>query len=280
MNKSTLNQKVILYICHILLAFIVLFPLLFALTSSFRPLEEIFKYVSPVTWKSFIPTTVTFDAYIQLFTERGFGRVLFNTIFVTVVTVFFAVIFNSMAAFAFAFFRFKGSSFLFFIVILTFLVPFEIIAIPLYNVVDFFGWINSYKALIIPGIANGLVIFLYRQFFLGIPISLIESCRIDGASWLRVYAQIVMPLSKPVSVTAGLLVFIFQWESFLWPLIATRTHEYKLIQVAMGDFTTELGTYWNEMFAAVIISVIFPVVVLLLLQKYFIQGVSTSGSKE
>ncbi|PLS09666.1 carbohydrate ABC transporter permease [Neobacillus cucumis] len=281
-KKSTKNKskKILLYIVHTVLAFVILFPLFFAIVSSFRPLEEIFKYVSPISWKTFIPTQITLDAYINLFTERGFGKIFFNTLYVAILSVVFSIPINSMAAFAFAKFEFKGKSVLFVIVLITFMIPFEVISIPLYSLVDQLGWIDSYYALIVPGLANGLVIFLYRQFFMDLPNSLMESARIDGASWWTIYWKIIMPLCKPVTVSASLLIFVFQWESFMWPLIATRSDNYKVIQVAMSDFVTEHATFWNEMFAASVLSTIVPVILILTLQRYFVQGIVGTGSKE
>ncbi|WP_248930039.1 carbohydrate ABC transporter permease [Paenibacillus hamazuiensis] len=270
----------LLYVIHTILGLIVLLPLAFALVSSLRPLDDIFRYMSPVSWKTFVPVHITMDAYVSLFVERGFGRIFFNTFYVSFVTVLFGLIIASMAAFAFVYFEFKGRSLLFFLVLLTFMIPFEVIAIPLYSLVDQLGWIDTYSGIIVPGLANGLVIFLYRQFFLDLPKALIESARIDGASWSRIYAGIIMPLCKPVTVSAGLLIFIHQWESFMWPLIATRSKDYKVIQVALSDFITEFATYWNEMFAGAMIAVIIPVIVLLPLQRYFVNGIANTGSKE
>lgn len=274
------RSQIPLYITHIVLALIVLLPLAFALVSSFRPLDEIFKYMSPVTWKTFLPAHFTWDAYLSLFTERGFGRIFFNTFYVSFVTVIAGLLIGSMAAFAFAYIDFRGKNVLFMLVLLTFMIPFEVISIPLYSLVNKLGWVDTYAGIIVPGIANGLVIFLFRQFFLELPRSLMEAARIDGASWTRVYAMIVMPLCKPVTVSAGLLIFIQQWESFMWPLLVTRSKEYKVVQVALSDFITEYATYWNEMFAAAILSVIIPVLVLLPLQRYYVHGIANTGAKE
>lgn len=275
-----LTSSAYVYVIQTVLALIVLLPIAFALVSSFRPLDEIFKYLSPVTWRTFWPGDITFEAYENLFALRGFGRTFFNTFYVSALSVIFGLLVGSMAAFAFTAFDFIGKRLAFFVVILTFMLPFEIIAIPLYSFVNKLGWIDSYSGLIIPNIANGLVIFLFYQFFQDLPKSLIESARIDGASWFRVYSQITMPLSKPVTVSAALLIFIHQWESFLWPLIAVRSKEYKLIQVALSDFVTDIMTYWNELFAAVVLSIIVPVIVLLPLQRYFVEGIANTGSKE
>lgn len=233
-----------------------------------------------MTWKTFWPGNVTIEAYENLFALRGFGRTFFNTFFVSAACVIFGLLVGSMAAFAFSAFEFAGKKPAFAIVILTFMLPFEIIAIPLYSFVNRLGWIDSYSGLIIPNIANGLVIFLFYQFFQDMPKALFESARIDGASWFRVYSQITMPLSKPVTVSAALLIFIQQWESFLWPLIAVRSKEYKLIQVALSDFVTDIMTYWNEMFAAVVLSIVVPVILLLPLQRYYVEGIANTGSKE
>jgi multiple sugar transport system permease protein len=169
------------YLIHLLIGIVVLLPLAFALVSSFRPLEEIFRYISPVSWKTFLPLNITFEAYVNLFKERGFGRILFNTFYVSIVKVLFGLIIGSLAAFAFVNFEFRGKKFLFLLVLITFIIPFEVIAIPLYSLVDKLGWINTYTGIIVPGIANGLVIFLYRQFFLDLPRALSESASIDGA---------------------------------------------------------------------------------------------------
>lgn len=268
------------YLLQLITAFLILFPLLFAIVSSVRPLNEIYKYVSPVTWKTFFPTQVTFEAYANLFLERNFGSVLFNTFYVAFVTVIFGVLLGSMAAFAFAKFQFRGKQALFGLVLLTFMIPFEVIAIPLYGLVNQLGWVDTYYGIVVPAVANGLVIFLFRQFFLDLPDSLLESARMDGASWGRIYASIIMPLSKPVTVSAALMLFISQWESFMWPLIATRSKQYKVIQVAMSDFTTEHATIWNEMFAASVIAFLIPTLLLLPLQRFFIQGVTNTGVKE
>ncbi|MFK4301653.1 ABC-type glycerol-3-phosphate transport system permease component [Paenibacillus sp. RC254] len=141
---------------------------------------------------------------MSLFTERGFGRTLFNSFFTAMAEMLFGLLVGSMAAFAFAFFQFRGENAMFVLVLITFMIPFEMIAIPLYSLVDQLGWMDSYTAIIVPGIENGLVIFLYRQFFMELSPSLTEAARLDGASWFRIYTKIIMPLCKPVTLSAGL----------------------------------------------------------------------------
>ena len=160
------------------------------------------------------------------------------------------------------------------------MIPFELISIPLYPIVMRWGWINTYWALIVPTIANGIVIFLYRQFFSGIPDNLIEASMIDGFSWWGIYSRIIMPLSVPITISAGLILFISQWEAFLWPILVTRSMEFRTIQAALSDFQTEHATMWNDMFAASIVAFTVPVAIIIPLQRYFVQGIAHSGAKE
>lgn len=185
-----------------------------------------------------------------------------------------------MAGFSFAIFNFPGKKILFTIVIITFLIPFEAIAIPLYMLVRKLGWINTIYALIIPAISNGLTIFLFRQFFLGIPNDLKEAAIIDGAGWFRIYWQIYLPLAKPAAISAGLLLFLSQWQAFVWPLLATQSANLRMVQVWIAYSTvTEYTVIWNYLLAAGVITAIIPIILIFPLQKFFIRGISTSGLK-
>jgi multiple sugar transport system permease protein/putative chitobiose transport system permease protein len=279
-RKISLAGKAGIYVVHAALVCIVFLPLVFAFVSSLRPLEEVFKYVSPVGWSTFVPEHFTLAAYARLFTQWRFGSVLWNSLFVVAATVIFGVLVNSMAGLAFAKFEFRGKRPLYLLVLVSFMIPFELISIPLYPIVMKWGWINSYWALIVPTVANGVVIFLYRQFFLGIPDSLIEASMIDGFSWWGIYSRIIMPLAVPVSISAGLILFISQWESFLWPILVTRSMDFRTIQAALSDFQTEHATMWNDMFAASILAFMVPVAIIIPFQKYFIEGIAHTGAKE
>ncbi len=247
---------------------ITLAPFVWAAAGSFKDNSDIFRQVNPFTLKAFLPGT-QFEAYISIF-EKGFGRAILNTLYVSVVSVVAGLLVNSMAGFAFARFAFPGRNILFALVLLTFAVPQEAIAIPLFSMMRQIGWFDTYMALIVPAIANGLIIFLYRQFFAGIPDELIRAARVDGLSWWRIYWTICMPLAKPVSIGAGLLLFVFQWESYLWPLIAAPSAELHLIQVALGRFATEFAAIWNEQFAASTIAGVLPLVFIFMFQKQFV----------
>jgi ABC-type glycerol-3-phosphate transport system permease component len=134
-------------------------------------------------------------------------------------------------------------------------------------------------ALVVPGVANGIAIFLFRQSIADIPGDLVDAARLVGASWLAVLFQIFLPLSKPVMIGASLLLFLFQWEAFLWPLIAVRSEDHKVVQVAMSDFQLQYQTLWNELFAASTVAAVIPLLLLLPLQRYYVQSVVGTGLK-
>ena len=272
-------QRVATHLLFCLVGVLFVLPLWWSLASSLRPLDEIFKFTSPFSINALIPQHLDLSAYVNIFADKGFGRAIFNSLLVAVTTVLGGLIVNGLAGFAFAVIQFPGRQILFFITVLTFLVPFETISVPLYGVIKSFGWIDTYYALVMPGLANGVVIFLFRQFFGQIPRELAEAARLDGAGWLTILWKIYLPLSKPVVISGGLLLFLFQWEAFLWPLISTRSEQLRVIQVALAGFEQRYATLWNELFAASNVATLIPLLVLLPLQRFYIQGVTASGFK-
>ena len=276
---KTFFSAALIHVLYLTVGFLFLLPLWWALASSVRPLNDIFKYVSPFSLAALIPDKITFEAYRSIFFDRGFGIAVFNSLFVALATVLAGLGVNSLAGFAFAVLRFPGRNALFGITVLTFLVPFEAISIPLYTVVRSLGWLDTYLALIVPGVANGIVIFLFRQFFSQVPRELVDAARIDGASWFTIFVRIYLPLSKPVIISAALLIFLFQWEAFLWPLISTRSEGLKVIQVALAGFEERYRTLWNELFAAATVAALIPLLILLPLQRFYVQGVTAGGFK-
>jgi ABC-type glycerol-3-phosphate transport system permease component len=272
-------RQISLHLLFCLVGILFVLPLWWSLASSLRSNDDIFKFTSPFSIQALIPTHLDLSAYINIFVDKGFGRAVCNSILVAVATVIGGLIINGLAGYAFAVFQFPGRRLLFFVTVLTFLVPFETISIPLYSVIKAFGWIDTYAALIVPGLANGVVIFLFRQFFAEIPAELAEAARLDGAGWLTILWKIYLPLSKPVIISGGLLLFLFQWEAFLWPLISTRSEDLRVIQVALAGFQERYTTVWNELFAASNVATLIPLLILLPLQRFYIQGVTASGFK-
>ena len=251
---------------------ITILPFWWGLAASFKDNTTIFNDLKPFSFNSLIPGT-SIDSYIDIF-ENNFGRAIFNTLVVSIASVAGGIIINSMAGFAFAQFRFKGDNILFVFILLSFAVPADAIAIPLFKMIRQIGWFDTYYALIIPMLSNGLIIFLFRQFFLGIPKELIEASRVDGLSWFGVYWKICMPLARPITLGASLLLFVFQWESFLWPLIAAPSQELNLIQVALARFSTEFAANWSQQFAASTIAGLLPLIFIYMFQKQFVSALT------
>lgn len=266
------------YLVAIIGLLFIFVPLLWVIASSFRPLPEIFRYVSPFSLRAFFPDAPTLEAYRSIF-EKGYGRALFNTLFVSGMTILLGIYLNSMAGFVFAKLEFPFKNVVFVVVLLTSMVPFEAIAVPLYTVAQNLRLLDSYTVLILPGIANGLVVFLFKQFFEEIPRELIDAALVDGASWWRIYLGIFLPLSVPAIISASLILFLFQWNAFLWPLVAAPSQEYRLVQVAIANMQLEYQTLWNEQFAASFIAAVIPVAIILLFQRHYIRGIAGTGLK-
>lgn len=279
-DRSLLIERSIVYALLLLVTLIVILPMLWAFSGSFTPNNLVFKYASPFSWKALFPSEFTLEGYAVLF-ERGFGTSLRNSFFLGLVVVLVGSVVNALAGFAFARFQFRGKRFLFiFVILVTFLIPVDLTAIPRYILVRDLGWINTWQGLIVPGLANSLIIFLFKQFFEEIPQELIDAARVDGASWLRLFWSVILPLSKPVLITASLLMFLSQWDAFFWPLLVAPRPDLRVVQVEIANAIGQFSTFWNQLLAGSILAAIVPIVLLLPFQRYYIQGIMTSGMKE
>ena len=279
MHRYDRLKKMLLYVVLVCIAVIAIFPFFYILMASFRTNMEIFEYALPFTWKTLIPQEWTFNNYIAIFEEFHYGVALKNTLMVVVILVPLVLTISALGGFVFAFFDFKGKNVLFSLCLISFMIPTDAIALPLYDLVSDMGMVNTYWGMIFPSAASGLAMFLFTQFFKEIPKSLLEAARIDGANWLQIFGRIVLPLSVPVTITAGLMVFVNEWNNFFWPLLAARKEEIRTLQVALSYFSDENEVFFSYIFAGAAISAIVPVLLFLPLQKYFGQGISSSGVK-
>lgn len=267
------------------LAVIVAFGLLFMLplwwvsVSAFRPEDDIFRFLNPLSLWTFLPNRVTFEHIVTLWTSP-FARAIFNSLFVAIATVAGGLVVCTLAAFALAVIEFPGRSLVFTIMIVSFLIPFDAIAVPLYNVMRGFGLQNSYLGLILPGIGNGLTVFLLRQFFLGLPSDLREAGMIDGMGYFQIFWRIYLPLSVPALISAGLIMFIFQWQAYLWPLLIAPATEYKVAAVAIAQFSSAYDVNFGVIFAGAMFVSLIPMVILVAFQQYFTTSVAATGGKE
>jgi len=212
---------------------------------------------------------------IRIFTENQFARPILNSFFVASVTSALSILLSSMAGFSLAKFEYRGKSLIFFLVAVSFMAPFEAIAIPLLQTVRSMGIYNTYLALILPGAANGMAIFLFRQFIYEIPSEYFEAARLEGASWIKIYMKILLPMSLHTIAAAGLMVFMFQWNAFFWPLIAAHSGSLEVVQTAIAANITSEETVWANLFSMSVAGSLPPVLLFLFLQKYFVRGMKS-----
>ncbi len=279
MNNYKSIKNLFIYCGLIVITVVTVFPLLWCLSASLRSDTEFFKYITPFSINTLIPIDFTLDSYILLFTKFNFARPIINTVVVSLATIIGGCLLNSVAAFAFACFKFKFKNVLFAIFLVSFMVPFEAISLPLYKVVSGLGWMNTYAGMIVPTIASGLVLFLFTQFFRDIPPSILEAARVDGANLSQIFTKIVLPSSITVFITASLIIFMDQWNAYLWPLLVARSKDIQTIQIALSAFKMERVTLWSCLYAGSMISAIVPLGLFLPTQKYFVQGITSSGVK-
>ncbi len=256
---------------------VILTPLVWTVSSSLRQTASVFEFTTPFGWRTFVPATFTLDHYRYVLGPGGLTLALRTSMFVSTATVMLGALVNGLAGFAFAKYRFPGRDALFAAVLITFMVPFEAIVIPLYLTVNRLGWLNTYQALIAPAVADGLSIFLFRQFFQALPDELLDAARVDGASPLTLFARVVAPLSVPAFVTVALMTFLFQWEAFFWPLVATSGPQLQVVQVNVSQAVTQEQTYWGHLFASATVASLVPMLLFLGLQRHYVRGIAAAG---
>ncbi|MCD7907161.1 MAG: carbohydrate ABC transporter permease [Clostridium sp.] len=260
-------------------SFIVLLPIMWFMTSSFRSNNEVFANINPFSLREMFFGSYSLENYRTIFEKYNFAKTVGNTLLVCFMTIAIGIFVCSMAGYALAKMDFAGKKAMMLLVLFSIMIPFDAIAIPLYSIIMKLGWIDTYKAVILPAVANGMTIFLFRQSFVDIDNSLLESVRMDGAGEFRTYLQIVMPVSIPTIISGALVMFTAQWNAFMWPLLVARSDKLKMLQVALADFQLENGTMWAELFAGITISMVIPCLILIPFQKYYIRGISSSGTK-
>lgn len=270
---------VLKYVALAVASFIVLMPIMWFMTSSFRSNNEVFANINPFSLREMFFGTYSLENYRTIFVKYNFARTVGNTLLVCFLTITIGIFVCSMAGYALAKMEFKGKRIMMMLVLFSIMIPFDAIAIPLYSIIMKLRWIDTYKAVILPAVANGMTIFLFRQSFVDIDNSLLESARMDGAGEFRTYLQIVMPVSIPTIISGALVMFTAQWNAFMWPLLVARSDKLKMLQVALADFQLENGTMWAELFAGITISMVIPCVILIPFQKYYIRGIASSGTK-
>ncbi|EZP78888.1 binding-protein-dependent transporter system inner membrane protein [Parageobacillus genomosp. 1] len=267
--------KTLLYVVLVAYAIITLIPFLWALSSSFKTLEEI---VSGTI--SFIPKQFTLDNYKQIFIEQKmFPRWLLNSAIIAVTVTVLNLLFNSMAGYALARLQFPGKKSLFIIILAVLMIPAQVTMIPNYLILKQLGWLNSYQGMIVPTMINATFIFMMRQFFINFPKELEEAAELDGLSRLGIFFRIVLPLARPALAAQAIFVFMGSWNDFMRPLIILSDPQLFTLPLGLNSFKGQYISYWNYIMAASMVFTLPVLVIYAFFNRYFIKGISFTGGK-
>lgn len=268
-------KKTVLHLFLIITSAITLAPFIWMLSAAFMPDGHANVYPP-----RFFPDEFTLEQFASLFERLKIGRNFLNSLFLSVTVTLISLFFNSMAGYAFAKYRFRGKNKIFKILLSSMIIPAQVTMLPLFLMLKSMGFINTYMAIIIPGLANIFGIFMIRQYALSIPDSLIEAARIDGAGDFQIYRTIVIPLCLPILITLAIFTFLGTWNDFLWPLIALTDNSMYTLPVALANLMGEHSKDPELMMAGSLITVIPVIIVFLSLQRYYIRGIMLGSVKE
>lgn len=266
--------SVILTVLLFVVALITIVPFLWMFISSFAPNSEIVKINGGL-----FPMPSTLDNYVSIQENFNFLRLFGNSVFVATVKTVIIIYTSALLGFVFAKMRFFGRDFLFAIVMSTMMIPWAVTIIPQYEMMVSFGWLDSYKALIIPGLVSGFGIFLFRQSISGISDELIEAARLDGASDTRIFHSLILPLSHNTIAALAIFTFLWNWEDYLWPFLMITDESKQLLAVGLKAFNGQYGTDYGGLFAATSLAIVPVTIVYMVFQKQFIAGIATGSSK-
>lgn len=275
MKKGFTIKKILINLIAFFVGILTMIPFVWMISASLMRTGESAKYPP-----KFFPSEVDFSHYIFLFQNLEMTRYFFNSLALALLVTMISLLFNSMAAYAFAKLRFGVKDKLFKFLLSLMIVPGQVTMLPLFLMLKQLGFINSYFGIIIPGMASVFGIFLLRQFMMSIPDSLIDAARIDGASDLKIFFKIIIPLSKSVLITLGIFTFIGTWNDFLWPLIVMTDSSMYTLPVALASLMGEHTQDTELMMAGSVITILPVVILFAFVQKYYISGILVGSIKE
>ena len=269
-----LARQALFYGLLILGALSFLLPFFYMVSTSIKGPQELFN-------TNLIPRNPTLEHYRAVFTQIPIGRALFNSAFVYGLQTASVLVFSSIVGYALSRLQFFGRDFIFNIILLTMMIPGQLLLIPLYLLIVRFGWTDSYQALIVPGMISAFGIFMFRQHFKTIPQDLLDAARVDGASDLTILFRIIWPLSTAVIITVGIFTFMGGWNDFLWPTIVNRDLQYQTLtqMVTLYGIGGQAGGQVGSVMAATLLAVLPMIIVYLVFQRYYLEGITSSGVK-
>lgn len=274
MSVKSKSSKPIIHIVLIIGAISMLTPFVWMLLTSLKTLTEATR-IPPVIF----PKILQWSNYTEVVRLLPFGKFYFNTIMMIIARVAFAIVFSSMAAYAFARLKFPGKNFFFMLILIQMMVPSQIFIIPQYLIVLKLGWLNSIKALILPGVVSAFGTFLLRQFFIGVPMELEEAAILDGCNKWQIYTKIMLPLAKSGLIALGIFTSLFAFKDLMWPLIVNMTTDKMPLAAGLASLQGQYSTHYEQIMAGSMIAIWPMLIIFIIFQKHFIQGIAGTGSK-
>ena len=265
---------IILNVILVLLGLITVYPFIWMLFSSFKENKEIMALEQHL-----LPSAFTVDNYINMNARFNFMRFFANSLLVTVVVTLAVIYTSTLCGFVLSKYKFKGRNIIFGFVLSTMMIPWCVTIIPKYSMIQSFGWLDSYKALIIPAMFSGFGIFNLKQHIATLPDEILEAARIDGANEFFIFHRIIFPMAKNGISSIAIFQFLWTWEDYLWPYLVINTKEKQLLAVGLKMFNGQYSTDYGALFAATAISIIPVLLIYIIFQKQFIAGVASAAVK-
>lgn len=277
LKEKDILKRVLFYGGNAIVALIFVSPLLWMIAASLKPEAQIFSDMSNI--RTFWPTAATLGNYVEVFTRVNMMKFILNSLFYVFVIVILDLAVNSVCGYALAKFNFPGKELLLTVVISLRVLPMEAIMLPLYKEVASLGWVNTWAGLIVPFVGKCFSIYMFRQFFLDIPDDLLEAAAIDGCGPIKTFFTIVMPISGTVYATIFILDFVAHWNDFMWPMLVVTGEDMRTIQLAIQTFFGSKPIHYGAIMASLTISAIPMLLMFVFLQKYYVEGIASTGIK-
>lgn len=264
---------IIAHIFVVLAAVVFALPLIYAVFSALKPNDQIFS-VPP----SLVGDEIRWSNFVEVFSYGPFWTYIANSFLVAIAGTIIVIFVSTTAGYAFGRLRWRGRDVVFVLFLVTLMVPQEVLVVPMFQLMQWFGWVNTPQALILPFAFTAFGTFLMRQFFRGIPFELEEAARVDGAGPVRTFAAIILPLARSAVAVLMVFTFISFWNSYLWPLIIVNDYNYLgTLPIGLATFSGQFGTRWDLQMAASIISMVPTALIVIVLQKHLVKGIATAG---
>jgi arabinosaccharide transport system permease protein len=275
-KKSTLLVWVA-NLSFVIISFIALFPILNLLISSFRPSSEIMRNGISLT---FDPSKLSLNNYTFIITEgANYWTWYINSLSISAITIILSLLFSSMVGYALALYDFKGRNLIFGFVLFILMVPFEILMLPLFQLMISMNLINTYTAVILPAVVAPVAVFFFRQYAIGLPKELMDAARIDGATEYGIFFKIMLPLMAPSMAAMAILQGLGSWNNFLWPLIVLRSNDMFTLPIGLATLLTPYGNNYDILIAGSVMTIVPIIILFILFQRYFVAGLTVGGVK-